>query len=79
MIDTQMQRTTISLDKNLKKLAEKKAIEEGKTLQKVVNDALAQALFNPPVKRKKTACVKDFTHPIDKKMGALRREDFYNW
>lgn len=43
-----MKRTTLTLDEHLFRQVKRKAAEEGRTLQAVVNDILRQALNSPP-------------------------------
>jgi len=44
-------KTTLRLKENLKKAAEKKALEEGKSLQSVLNEALEEHLSSVSKKR----------------------------
>jgi hypothetical protein len=74
----EMKKTTIKLDKQLKKLAEKKAIETETTLQDLVNEALYEKLVGRNVDK---LLIKDGPKlniwPLDENMDNLKRGDFY--
>lgn len=68
-------KTTLNLNKQLKKMAERKALEEDTTLQEVINKALYNELVAGAVRKTKDII---FTpKAVDKNMGNLTRKDFY--
>lgn len=69
-------RTTLRLEKNLKKQAEKIALEKGITLQSMVNNALRNAI-KPSKSKKKTDKVKFFDTKITRLPKNLTRNHFY--
>ena len=68
-------KTTLRLKENLKKNAEKLALEEDTSLQKVFNEALENYLDKTARKKAKTIVFKTFRlgSPLDN----LTRDDFY--
>jgi hypothetical protein len=68
-------RTTLRLEPELKHAAEKQAIENGTTLQKLFNDALDQYL-NTRAKTKAKKIV-FHTHDLGKALDNLHRSDYY--
>lgn len=68
-------RTTLRLNTDLKRAAEKRALEEDTTLQAVLNEALEQYLSN---QAKKTAQKIVFqTHNLGQPLDNLTRADYY--
>lgn len=68
-------RTTLRLDTNLKRAAEKQALDEDTTLQAIFNDALRDYL---ETKAKKTANRIVFrAHDLGKSLDNLTRSDYY--
>lgn len=68
-------RTTLRLKENLKKSAEKKALEENTSLQNIFNKALESYLDNEAKKRAKKIIFK--THDLGEPLDNLTRDDFY--
>ncbi len=68
-------RTTLRLQGNLKKMAEKRAYEEDTSLQEIFNKALASYLDKEAKKESKKIIFK--THNLGKPMNNLKRADFY--
>lgn len=68
-------RTTLRIDTNLKKEAERQATEDETTLQAIFNDALEQYL-NTKSKLKATRIVFQ-THDLGTPLDGLKRGDFY--
>jgi len=68
-------RTTLRLKENLKKTAEKKALEENLTLQEVFNRALEVYLEREAKKQAKKIVFK--THNLGQPLNNLKRADFY--
>jgi len=70
-------RTTLRIEQNLKKEAEKMALEQGLTLQYIFNEALRNAVTN-----EKKLTTKPKIKFFDKNMGnmpdILTRDDFYD-
>jgi hypothetical protein len=68
-------RTTLRINTNLKRAAEKQAAEEDTTLQAVFNEALEQYLD----KRSKDTAKKIVfrTHDLGKPLDDLKRSDYY--
>lgn len=68
-------RTTLRIDTNLKRAAEKRAIDEDTTLQAIFNDALEQYLD----KKAKTKAHKIVfrTHDLGSPLDNLQRSDYY--
>jgi len=71
----QLVRTTIRLKEQLKKSAERKALEEDTSLQKILNDALEHYLEQEGKKSAKKIVFK--THDLGVPLETLRREDYY--
>lgn len=74
-------RTTIKLQENLKKLAEKRAIDEDTTLQEIVNRALYRELFattaqDSPITL--TPNIRELARPIKIPDIPLNRKDIYD-
>lgn len=68
-------RTTLRIKENLKKTAEKKALQENTTLQEIFNRALENYLKTEAKKEAKKIIFK--THDLGMPLDNLRREDFY--
>ena len=68
-------RTTLRINTNLKKAAEKQAAEEDTTLQVIFNNALEQ-YFNNKAKKKAQKIIFQ-THDLGKPLDNLKRSDFY--
>jgi len=68
-------RTTLRLNENLKRSAQKKALEEKTTLQKVFNRALEEYLEKDAKKQAKKIVFK--THNLGAPLDNLTRDDFY--
>lgn len=68
-------RTTLRLKENLKKAAEKKALQDDVTLQEVFNQALEDYLEKEAKKEAKRIVFK--THHLGKPLDNLTRDDFY--
>ena len=71
----QLVRTTLRLKENLKKRAERKAIDDNTTLQAIFNHALEQYLEKDAKKQAKKIIFK--THDLGVNLDNLRREDYY--
>ena len=72
----QLIRTTLRLKEDLKKRAEKKAIDENISLQAIFNRALEQYFEKEAKSRAKKIIFK--THDLGVPLDNLRREDFYS-
>ncbi len=68
-------RTTLRLNENLKKSAEKKALHMNVTLQEIFNKALAQYLENDAQIQAKKIVFK--THELGEPLDNLKRADYY--
>lgn len=68
-------RTTLRLKENLKKAAEKKALQDDVTLQGIFNRALEEYLDKDARKEAKKIIFK--THHLGKPLDNLTRDDFY--
>ena len=68
-------RTTLRINTNLKKAAEKQAAEEDTTLQTIFNNALEQYFDNRA--RKKAQKIIFKTHDLGKPLDDLSRSDYY--
>lgn len=68
-------RTTLRLEENLKKSAERKALEEDTTLQDIFNKALESYLQNQA--KKKAKKIVFITHNLGKALDNLTRKDYY--
>lgn len=68
-------RTTLRIDKELKKNAERKALEEDTTLQDIFNKALESYLQNQAKKEAKKIVFKSFHLGAD--LDNLTRSDYY--
>lgn len=71
----QMVRTTLRLEENLKKDAEKRAVDEGKSLQEIFNRALEAYLRHEAKKDARKIIFK--THNLGVALDNLTRADFY--
>ncbi|MEK7517773.1 MAG: hypothetical protein AAB583_04440 [Patescibacteria group bacterium] len=71
----QLLRTTLRLKENLKKRAQKKALEENLSLQDIFNRALEQYLEKDSKRLAKKIIFK--THNLGKDLDNLTRDDFY--
>ena len=69
-------RTTLRIEENLKKSAERKALEEDTTLQDIFNNALASYLQNQTKKKAKKIVFK--TYHLGKELDNLTRDDIYD-
>lgn len=68
-------RTTLRIDSNLKRAAEKRAHEEATTLQAVFNEALEQYLHKKARARARSIIFR--THDLGSPLDDLRRDDYY--
>lgn len=68
-------RTTLRIDNNLKKIAQRKALEENTTLQDIFNKALESYLKNQAKIKAKKIVFK--THHLGEPLDNLTRDDFY--
>lgn len=68
-------RTTLRLKEDLKKTAERKALEEDTSLQEVLNRALERYLQEEAKKKAKEIIFK--THSLGVPLDNLTRDDFY--
>lgn len=68
-------RTTLRIDKELKKSAERKALEEETTLQEIFNNALREYLKSQTKKKAKKLIIKGFH--LGKDLDNLTRSDYY--
>lgn len=68
-------RTTLRLKENLKKTAEKKALQDDITLQEIFNCALEEYLDKDARKEAKKIIFK--THHLGEKLDNLTRDNFY--
>lgn len=68
-------RTTLRLKPNLKKAAERKALEEDMTLQEIFNDALEKYLEQEG--RKEARKIVFGTHRLGAPLDNLTRDDYY--
>ena len=68
-------RTTLRLQDNLKKTAQRKALLDDVTLQEIFNKALAQYLEKDAKKEAKRIVFK--SHHLGKKLDNLTRSDYY--
>ncbi len=69
-------RTTLRLKTDLKKTAEKLAIEENTSLQEIFNRALGHYLENMAKREAKKIIFK--THDLGKPLDNLKRADYYS-
>ena len=69
-------RTTLRINSNLKKAAEKQALQENRTLQSIFNDALEQYLVTDSKKKAKKIVFK--THDLGEPLDNLTRSDYYS-
>jgi hypothetical protein len=68
-------RTTLRLNTDLKRAAEKRALEEDTTLQAVLNEALEQYLGNQAKKIAQKIVFR--THDLGQPLDNLSRADYY--
>ncbi len=68
-------RTTLRLKENLKRTAEKKALQDDVTLQEIFNQALEEYLEKDAKKEAGRIIFK--THHLGKPLDNLTRDDFY--
>lgn len=68
-------RTTLRLNTDLKRAAEKRALEEDTTLQAVLNEALEQYLSNQAKHTAQKIVFK--THDLGERLDNLTRADYY--
>ncbi len=68
-------RTTLRLNTDLKRAAEKRALEEETTLQAVLNEALEQYLNKQAKKTAKKIVFR--THNLGEPLNDLTRTDYY--
>ena len=71
----QLERTTLRLDKDLKKAAQMQALDEGTTLQAIHNRALEEFLGKKT--QKKARKIVFHTHDMGEHLDNLTRDDFY--
>lgn len=71
----QLIRTTIRLNEQLKKIAERKALDENKSLQEILNSALERYLKEEGIKEAKKIVFK--SHDLGKPLDNLTRADYY--
>lgn len=71
----QLLRTTFRIKDDLKKAAEKKALEENISLQEIFNWALEDFLKKDTQKKAKTIIFQ--THHLGESLDNLTRDDFY--
>ena len=71
----QLIRTTVRLNEQLKKSAERKALDENKSLQEILNLALEKYLEEEGRKEAKKLVFK--THNVGKPLDNLTRADYY--
>lgn len=71
----QLIRTTLRLKQDLKKKAERKALEENTSLQAIFNEALETYLDQQAKRKAKKIIFK--THDLGKDLDNLTRDDFY--
>lgn len=69
-------RTTLRIEENLKKSAERKALDEDTTLQDIFNKALASYLQNQT--KKKAKKIVFITHNLGEPLDNLTRDDIYD-
>ncbi|MBI3103438.1 hypothetical protein HYZ05_00700 [Candidatus Daviesbacteria bacterium] len=69
-------RTTLRIEENLKKSAERKALDEDTTLQDIFNKALASYLQNQTKKKAKKLIIKSFDLGVP--LDNLTRDDIYD-
>lgn len=69
-------RTTLRINENLKKQAEKKALEDDVTLQEIFNQALEDYLQNDAKKEAKKIVFK--SHNLGEPLDNLTRDDIYD-
>ena len=69
-------RTTLRLQKDLKRKAEFVALEKSTTLQAIINQALMDYLQNSAKKKAKKIVFK--THNLGVQLDNLKRKDFYS-
>ncbi len=72
----QLIRTTLRIKSSLKKAAERKALEENSSLQRIFNQALENYL-NQKAKRKAQKIVFK-THDLGEAVDNLHRDDYYS-
>ncbi len=75
MLHMQLIRTTLRLKENLKKQAEKRAIDENTSLQAIFNHALEKYLEKDAKNQAKKIVFK--THDLGVALDNLTRKDFY--
>jgi hypothetical protein len=71
----QLVRTTIRLNEHLKRFAERKALEENRSLQDIFNHALERYLEDEGKKEAREIVFK--THRLGKSLDNLTRDDYY--
>lgn len=69
-------RTTLRLKENLKRTAERKALQDDMTLQEIFNRALEYYLEKEAKKEAKKIIFK--THNLGKPLDDLKRADYYS-
>lgn len=69
-------RTTLRIEEHLKKAADKKAIDLNTTLQQIFNDALRA--FIEGLNKKKADDLIFIDKPVDKRIGELKRSNYYD-
>ena len=68
-------RTTLRIKENLKRMAQRKALQEDLTLQEIFNRALGDYLEKEAIKKAKTIVFR--THHLGEPLDNLTRDDFY--
>jgi hypothetical protein len=68
-------RTTLRINSSLKRAAEKRANEQGTTLQAIFNEALAQYLDNQAKSKARRIVFQN--HDLGKPLDNLERDDYY--
>ena len=72
---TMLMRTTLRIKENLKKTAERRALEENTTLQEIFNRALENYLRRDAKRQARKIVFK--THNLGVQLDNLTRDDFY--
>ena len=70
-----LKRTTLRIDQQLKKAAEKQAIEDETTLQSIFNSALEQYLDKKAQSKAQKIVFR--THDVGEPLDGLTRSDYY--
>ena len=70
-----LERTTLRIEKNLKKRAEQKALQTDMTMQEIFNEALALYLESSAKREAREIVFK--THDLGEPLDNLNRSDYY--